>query len=198
MKKLVIIMTAVVMYVGLMGCQNKDNTQVTANESISQVDESTAQTESQSQSEEESTIEAVVFPGELELNNVRYTVSDYWHEYSNDNGTIMYANADSTETFAIYVQNETLYTAEDMIAAYEQSITQVYGENYTEGVYEVNGYSWDIYSYAADNLINQNVCSDIYLYTDGFTTIYIENPYTATMECSGLIREVINSISIEE
>ncbi len=144
------------------------------------------------------------------MNNVWYNPGTDWKYHSDVSGTILYTYGDSTdENISFFVQNETAYSAAVMKAAYEAKFTEVYGSAYekTEYVVEYEGSSsmfsldpmkWSVYSYGTDNLLSDLIGVDIYLYSDGATTIYIENAYLDSTGVSGAIEEFLKTILIEK
>lgn len=146
----------------------------------------------------------------VKMNNVWYDLANQWSFNKNESGTLVYTYDNSeTENITIFVQNELLYTKEIMISAYEAKFSGVYGENCTITTYTVEcpvdneafsqePMEWNVYSYGSDNALAEYACVDIYLYSDGATTIYIENAYLAGTEPSGAALELVDSIVKEK
>ncbi len=146
----------------------------------------------------------------VKMSNVWYDLANRWNDYGELTGTKIYT-LDNTETenITIFVQNESSYSKDIMIAAYEAKFTDVYGENYTLTTHTVEcpvdneafspeALEWNVYSYGSDNALADYACVDIYLYSDGATTIYLENAYLAGTEPSGAALELVESIVKEK
>lgn len=146
----------------------------------------------------------------VKMNNVWYDLADRWNYYGDMTGTLIYTlDGSETENITIFVQNELLYTKDIMISAYETKFMSVYGENYTLTTHTVEcpvdnealsqePMEWNVYSYGSDNEMSEYACVDLYLYSDGTTTIYIENAYLTGTETSGAALELVDSIVKEK
>ena len=131
------------------------------------------------------------------FNNVSYKLSDEWSLYSNTSGTRLYTATSLNETFAVYVQNEVLYSKSDMEKAYESKIFSTYGSSYTTDSKKLGSLTWNVYHFGTDNILNSSACVDVYLYSDGKTTIYLENAYQAGSTASGSVEGILSSMVIK-
>lgn len=193
----------------LLGCGTKKEADSAENQTPTQEDAGQKETEKNTETEQEAETEsqdstsvstvdtAFDSTGYEKLGNVYYKLSPELILSNDLNGTKVYTTADQKESIAFYVQNESNYTDEEMIGAYEQTIVKTYGENYTEETKTIGAYNWSVYSYTEDNLLNPAVRANIYLYSDGNTTIYLENAISSEMQDSGKAEELINSIVME-
>ncbi len=146
----------------------------------------------------------------VKMENVWYDLAGVWKEYSDFMGTKVYRYGDSEEeTFSIYVQKEKLYTKDMMITAYERQIMKVYGDNVTASTittecpadneaFSTEPLEWNVYSYGTDNALSSQVEVTIYLYSDGETTIYIENAQAAGSEKTDVGRKLVESVIKEK
>ena len=132
------------------------------------------------------------------FNNVQYSLGGNWRYKGEESETRAYIAPGEQEAFAIYVQNETSYTAAAMVEAYEKLITDTYSANYSIDTEKYAGLDWSVYTFDYDVVDENTVCTDVYLYTDGATTIYIENSYKGSVSPSGNIYDVLNSITIDD
>lgn len=151
---------------------------------------------------ENSSDELIPTNGEVEtFNNVEYTLPDGWSFAEDRNGTRLYVRDDKMETIAIYVQNEVGYTAQDLQNVYEEKIFGTFGNDpsyyRSAAAYEADLY-WNIYSFGPGNESRADTRTDVYFYTDGDTTIYIENSFPAYNSVSDDIKTFLDSIVIVE
>lgn len=136
--------------------------------------------------------------GYEDFNQVYYKLLDgYWIFNKDVEGTRVYNNSDSSESVALYVQKEEAQTADAMFAAYEDLIISTYGENYTSENITAANLPWKVYHFGADNKLNSKLNVDVYLYSDGKTTFYLENAFPATATASGKALELIHTIVVK-
>lgn len=194
-KKTVALLLAVMLAFGMTACGNKNG-----NKEEDAV-ESEALDEAADTQESEPEKEKIEIPEGYEtMSNVAYDLGDYWTFSEDLNGTFRYESEDATEAFALYVQNETAgYTAENMIGAYVSLVEETYGTVYTTGSADYAGLEWTTMSYGSDNIMSPDVNVNVYIYSDGATTIYIEDAVNVIYSSfSGKMEDVLNSIIIFE
>lgn len=197
-KKLLAGIIAIGLIAGLSGCKFSVNTKTSTEASTVTTTEATEDL-STDFTDEPSTEDSYDDTNKEIFNNVVYALPDGWAYNSEVNGTRLYKKSDGTESFSIYVQNETDYTADDLTKAYEDLIFKTFGSDtstYTNYPITAGGRDWSVYSYGEGNLLSSKAYTDIYLFTDGFTTIYIENSYLADSFPSGEVLDILESIDI--
>ena len=134
--------------------------------------------------------------GELEVfNNVTFSLGDDWNYLNESNGTRTYNTTDLSEAFAIYVQNETNYSADAMQDAYQSTIEATFGTDYVLTEDKLGDYIWHHYHYDEVSLI-EGYSVDAYVYSDGYTTIYVENAYSKAIGTSGKMSVIFNSLTV--
>lgn len=197
MKKKVVALLIAVMVFSLCACGKKaDDTTISDNDVDNTVVED--DTTEDAVVEDDTTVSDGTDSEVLTFSNVTYSLGNAFSYYGDQNGTLIYQSTDTTESIAFYVQNETSYTEADLRGAYATQIVATYGDNYTQTTVDVNGLTWDCYSYGSDNILSSSICADLYVYSDGATTIYVENDYSSSKaEASGDVMLILNSIVIE-
>ena len=134
--------------------------------------------------------------GNLEtFNNVIYSLGDTWNYLNESDGTRTYNTTDLSEAFAIYVQNETGYSSDELQEAYKQTVEATFGTDYMIENVVIGDYTWRHYYYETVSLI-EGYSVDVFVYSDGATTIYVENAYPQANGYSGKINIVLESITI--
>ena len=143
--------------------------------------------------------DTVVAEGWEMISNVTFSLCDKWTFNDDINGTRRYNSANGLEVLAIYVQNTDLYLKDEMLAAYENQIITVFGENGTVVTETIGGREWRHYTYTADNKVTSGAGAEIYLYSDGFTTIYVEDAYSLEQgAASGDVIPLLESMTFDE
>lgn len=192
-KRILVVGASLVLALNLVGCGG-------LRREVRETTEATTETKTEATTEEsttEVTTEAIDLSGYNNMSNVYYLLGDYEY-YSEKNGTEIYRTADATESFAIYVQNETAYSASDMQQAYKEAVMSTYGENYTESSYVGGDLEWTVYQYTEDNDLDSTCKVNVYVYSDGATTIYTENAVVASQDFSGKFEYLLDSIIISD
>lgn len=197
MKKKVVALLIAVMVFSLCACgTTADDTTISDNDVDNTVVED--DTTEDAVVEDDTTVPGGTDSEVLTFSNVTYSLGNAFSYYGDQSGTLIYQSTDTTESIAFYVQNETSYTEADLRGAYATQIVATYGDNYTQTTVDVNGLTWDCYSYGSDNILSSSICADLYVYSDGATTIYVENDYSSSKaEASGDVMLILNSIVIE-
>lgn len=195
-KKIIAVLLTLTLVFSLSGCKGKDS-----GESVTDTETDTEAvipaTEAAAPATETETTVPFDSTGYTQFSNVYYILSPDWTFYSDNNGTQVYQLADNRESFAIFVQNETDYTADNMYTAYDSTITSTYGSRGTTETVTIGSLEWHVYHFTGDNDLNTATGIDVYVYSDGATTIYIENAFSADGTASGKIQELLNSIVIQ-
>lgn len=195
-KKTIALLLTITLAVSMFGCgkSNSDKEQLPTETGIVVNTEPPVEPVSEIPTETEIPFDST---GYTQFSNVYYILSADWEYYQETNGTLVYRLPDGTESFAIFVQNESDYSAEQMQAAYSTTVTTTYGDRCTQEDVTIGSYPWHVYHYTGDNDLNTSVAVDVYVYSDGATTIYIENCYPASTIVSGKIQELLASIVIQ-
>lgn len=198
-KKILVLMSIMIIILGLIGCERRQPIVIDNTYTVTE-DETEEETEDETEDyAEDETEEDIEIPADyINYGNVYMYIDDNWKYYASQDDTYAYKNVNANETFAIYIENETMYSANDMYKSYENLIFSVFGNDYYLDSYDDGDYVWRVYRFDENNINDSSVCADIYLYSDGDTTIYIENAYEAGDFSTGDILDVINSIIIEE
>lgn len=200
-KKLLLLLGITALSFAMIGCGDK-NTIPKGTEKISteltNTEESKPNTESLPEGDTEAQPPAFDPAGYEEFSQVYYKLLDgYWIFNKDVSGTRVYNNSDSSESVALYVQKEEAQTAAAMFAAYEDLIINTYGENYTSENITAANLPWKVYHFGSDNKLNSTLNIDVYLYSDGKTTFYLENAFPAANTASGKALELINTIVVK-
>lgn len=199
-RRILLALSIMVLACGMIGCgsaKEKKNEKITTE---SPVTKESVEGDTEAVNEVETETQAPAFDptGYEVFNNVYYKLLDgYWVFNKDTNGTLLYTNSDSSESIGLYVQNETEYTKDDMMNAYQQVIVQTYGENYTTEDITAAGLDFKVYHFGSDNLLDSTLNADIYVYSDGATTIYLENAYRNGETNTGKALELLNTIVIQ-
>ncbi len=199
-KKTLFSVTIMIIVLGLVGCIgrrpiNSNNTYDDTEEVSWDVEDNT-EDEVEDDTEE---VDEVEIPSDYtNFENVYLYIGDEWEYHSSESDTHIYKHVSGTESFAIYVQNETMYSDSDLYKAYDDMIISTFGEDYTSDSYDDGDRIWVVYRYDEGNKNDSTVCTDVYVYSNGDTTIYIENSYVADTSVSYDILNLIDSIIIED
>ena len=162
--------------ISLCGCGSIKTKTTTTKKEVTAIGETT---ETATEATATEATETVDLTGHDTFNNVHYKLGDAWKLNNDNSGTRVYATEDTTETVAIYVQNETSYSADQMQDVYKKSIESVYGTKYTNSTETISNFEWNVYKFTTDNTLRDDIGANIYVYSDGKTTIYVEYGYLA-------------------
>lgn len=199
-KKLLLFIGITALSITLIGCGDKNTipkgTEKDSSESIDT--EEIPGTEALLENDTEAEPPAFDPTGYEEFNQVYYKLLDgYWIFNKDTEGTRVYANSDQSDSIALYVQKETMQTKEAMLGAYEELIVSTYGESYSVEDITAANLPWKVYHFGADNKLASDRNVDVYLFSDGKTTFYLENAFLVTKTSSGKALELINTIVIQ-
>lgn len=200
-KKLLLLLGITALSFAMIGCGDK-NTIPKGTEKVSTEDFDTEiptpATEAISENDTEEAPPAFDPAGYEEFNQVYYKLLDgYWIFNKDTEGTRVYTNSDQSDSIALYVQKEDAQTKEAMVTAYEELIVNTYGETYTTEDIMAANLPWKVYHFGTDNKLASSMNVDIYLYSDGKTTFYLENAFPAGTTATGKALELINTIVVQ-
>ena len=131
------------------------------------------------------------------ISNVSYKCKADWNFANEINGTRVYYSDTKKESFSITVVNEADGDKSSIISTYGVSINKKFGGNSIDNLELIGDLNWNIYSYTADNILDDELCAKIYLYTDGDTTVYVEYMYPDGSKPSENFKKLLQSISID-
>lgn len=210
-KKILLVATAISMMAALSACGDEGATlkKSTTEEVVTTEATTAATTEDVVDTEEEVTEDETTedettvadvsdddLAGYENLNDVYFLVGDLT-EYANQSGTVVYANADRTETLAIYTERNGVYSEEQVLQAYADKIKSVYGDNFESTYFVTDQFAFDEYDYLDGNNVNSDADVKTYVYSDGKTTIYLEHVTIHGTEFPSTAEDLMNSIIIK-
>ena len=196
-KKTIALLLTVALAITTFGCGKADKTQDTEDTTLTEASVNTelpVEPVSEIPTEEPAAFDST---GYTQFGNVYYILSADWEFFQDTSGTLVYRFPDGSESFAIYVQNETDYTAQQMYDSYNSTILSTYGDRGTQEELTLGSLTWHVYHYTGDNDLNAASATDVYVYSDGTTTIYAENAFAAGAAASGKFQELLASVVIQ-
>lgn len=210
-KKILLVATAISMMAALSACGDEGATlKKSTTEEVVTTEATTAATTAatteddfvdteEEVTEDETTVADVSdddLAGYENLNDVYFLVGDLT-EYANQSGTVVYANADRTETLAIYTERNGVYSEDQVLQAYADRIKSVYGDNFESTYFVTDQFAFDEYDYLDGNNVNSDADVKTYVYSDGKTTIYLEHVTIHGTEFPSTAEDLMNSIIIK-
>ena len=197
-KKILLLGLTVLLIFSMAACSNQEETEPSSEPVVSQ-DNSEEATEPETEEPASESQEPVDVSGmEVAGEKMYYTIPEGWEKQESTEGTglYQYTSGSSLASASIGYQEETLYSADDMIQAYEASIEQNIGawDSMTEET--VGDYSWRHYSFQ-DGTIQDGIYAEVYLSTTGDQTLYFEFAATSDVDLNQYIPGVLESIVIQ-
>lgn len=130
------------------------------------------------------------------LNNVYFCPGEYIFNCDNQ-GTYVYFSKGQKESMSICVKSNDGMTKNEMESLYKNDLSDFYGKNFGLDYMMVDDREWTIFKYSAGINSNKDTLVYGYLYSDGTTTVYIENQVDRQYGFSGKVNDVISSIIIK-
>lgn len=200
-KKLAVLSMALVMSLSMAACGNddKENTEKEiTTEAVKNDTEAATENTSEEPTEDDNTdteepvsTEAYVEEnGKLTVKHATIDLPEEFKFYQNMNGTIGYATENRDKSFALYVEDDNSYDADQVVDAYVVQVKNVYGSQVTDEKKTYNGHEFTVMD--IDDPNGQFIGQAAVLCEDN-TVIYIE--YVTTTGDESQFDSMMNTIT---